>query len=57
MADDDRSYYQSRAEAELGRAQQAGHPGAAKAHYDLAGFYFDRVHNAKDDRDSTHAEY
>lgn len=40
----DRSYYRTRAEAELTRARGASHPGAARAHYLIAGFYMDRFY-------------
>jgi hypothetical protein len=40
------SYFEERAEEELELAQRATHPKAVKAHYDLAGFYLDRVHGA-----------
>lgn len=41
----DRLYFQERAEQEIRRAEQADHPDAARAHYQLAGFYLDLVHN------------
>ena len=44
MSDEDRSYYETRAEAELEQAQQSSHPAAVKAHYLLAGLYLDLVH-------------
>jgi hypothetical protein len=44
MRDEDLSYYQMRAEAELEQAQQSSHPEAVKAHYLLAGMYLDMVH-------------
>ena len=40
----DADYYESRAEAELHRARNAGHPDAARAHYLIAGVYLDRAH-------------
>ncbi len=43
MVEDDRTYYQRRAEAELERAQQATEPGAVKAHYQLAEAYLGRL--------------
>jgi hypothetical protein len=44
MSVDDRTYYESRAEAELELAQQAEHPAVVRAHYILAGNYLDIVH-------------
>lgn len=43
MFDDDRSYYQHRAEAEIERAERATEPCAVKAHYELAEAYLARV--------------
>lgn len=40
----DRAYYEARAEEELEQAQNAGHPGAVRSHYLLAGLYLDRVY-------------
>ena len=45
MTDDDRTYYQERAEREMELARQARHPEAARAHSVLAGHYLDMVHN------------
>jgi hypothetical protein len=45
MSDDDRDYFRQRAEAEIEAARAAGHPGAARAHYLLAGYYLDLAHN------------
>ena len=45
MSEDERSYFQLRAEEEIGAAQSAEHPDAARAHYLLAGYYLDLVHN------------
>ena len=45
MHDDERSYFEERAEAELEAAKKAGHPDAARAHYHLAGYYLDRAFN------------
>jgi len=42
---DDRLYFRERAEQEIRRAQRADHPDAARAHYELAGYYLDLVHN------------
>ena len=41
---DDRTYFRSRAETELSLAKRAAGPEAIKAHYVLAGFYFDRAY-------------
>jgi hypothetical protein len=41
----DQLYFQQRAEQEIRRAELAEHPDAARAHYLLAGFYLDLVHN------------
>ena len=43
-----RSYFYERAEEELEQAQHADHPAAVKAHYLLAGLYFDQVFGEKD---------
>jgi hypothetical protein len=45
VSDDDRTYYQERAEAEIELAQAADHEGAVRSHYLLAGYYLDRVHS------------
>jgi hypothetical protein len=45
MADDEKDYYQQRAEAEIVLAQKAEHPDACRSHYLLAGYYLDIVHN------------
>lgn len=44
----DRSYFYERAEAELKLAQQASDPAVVKAHYQMAGYYLDRVYGAGD---------
>jgi hypothetical protein len=41
----DRSYYRERAEDELARARAAATPQAGRAHFMLAGFYFDLAFN------------
>jgi len=38
-------YYRARAEQELERARSATAPEAARAHYELAGLYLNRVHD------------
>ena len=45
MRADDLDYFRQRAEAELALARDSGHAGAARAHYLLAGYYLDLVHN------------
>ena len=47
MTDEARSYFRERAETQLRAGQSAHHPEAAKAHYLLAGLYFDRAYNAQ----------
>ena len=42
---DDLHYFQDRAEQEIRRAELADHPDAVRAHYQLAGYYLDLVHN------------
>jgi hypothetical protein len=42
---DNLDYFQKRAEAELELAQCAEHMNAVRAHYTLAGYYLDLVHN------------
>ena len=44
MASNDRYYYLGRAEEELELAQSAGHELAGRAHFLLAGYYFDRFY-------------
>ena len=43
MVEDDRSYYQHRAEIEVERAQRATVPSVVQAHYRLAEAYFDKL--------------
>jgi hypothetical protein len=43
MLEDDRSYFQHRAEAEIERAQQAKDPAVGKVHYLLAEAYLGKV--------------
>ncbi len=45
MAEDERTYFRNRAEAEIRAAQSAAHPDAARAHYLLAGYYLDLAYN------------
>jgi len=42
---DNLDYFQQRAEAELELAQSAEHANAVRAHYTMAGYYLDLVHN------------
>ena len=49
----ERSYFYERAEEELEQAQHADHPAAVKAHYLLAGLYFDQVFGEKDAQGAT----
>lgn len=42
---EDLRYFQERAEQEISRAQRADHPDAVRAHYQLAGYYLDLIHN------------
>jgi hypothetical protein len=44
----DKAYFYQRAEAELKLAQQAAQPAVVKAHYQLAGYYLDRVYGEGD---------
>lgn len=43
---EDVQYFHDRAEQEILRAQKADHPAAVHAHYLLAGYYLDLVHNS-----------
>jgi hypothetical protein len=43
MFEDDRSYYQHRAEVEIERAQLATVPNVVQAHYQLAEAYFSKL--------------
>lgn len=43
MHGDDSHYYERRAEEALDRAQQAIHPAAVRAHYQLAELYIERM--------------
>jgi hypothetical protein len=44
MSQEEREYYERRAEAELLLAQAAAHRRAVQAHYELASAYLDRIH-------------
>ena len=43
MAEDDRAYYQRRAEVEVALAEQSKVPIAGRAHFELAKAYLDRL--------------
>jgi hypothetical protein len=45
MSDEDRAYFQIRAEREIELAQVAAHEDAVRSHYLLAGYYLDLVHH------------
>jgi hypothetical protein len=53
MSEDERTYFQNRAEAEIELAQRAQHPGAVRSHYLLAGFYLDLVHGGAEQQPAT----
>ena len=55
MREQDKLYFEARAEAELALAQAASHPAVVRAHYLLAGFYLDRVYG-QDNQTSSAAE-
>jgi hypothetical protein len=48
MRETERLYLERRAEDELDRAQRAMHPAAVRAHYELLGFYLNRLYPEKD---------
>lgn len=43
MSQDDQTYFERRAEAELELAQKSQHEAAVSAHYQLASSYLDRI--------------
>ena len=45
MRDEIRTYFRDRAEDELKAGEAATHPSAARAHYLIAGYYFDLAFN------------
>lgn len=47
MSRNDRTYFLRRAETELNLARAATHEKAARAHFLIAGAYFDRVYAAE----------
>ena len=49
MGSDDQPYYLGRAEEELELAQSAAHEAAGRAHFLLAGYYFDRAYRGMDE--------
>jgi hypothetical protein len=51
MPEDDKIYFQDRAEAEIALAQHAEHPDAVRSHYLLAAYYLDLVHNETSESD------
>ena len=56
---EDRAYFLNRAETQVELARKAAHEKAAQAHYQLAGYYWDRAFNpqmAKPRRVSTWAK-
>ena len=55
MIDDDKAYFQVRAEEEIELAQAADHPDAVRSHYLLAAYYLDLVHNKAGERDQAEA--
>ncbi|MGE5721839.1 MAG: hypothetical protein ACM3YM_05190 [Sphingomonadales bacterium] len=48
MCEDDRAYYQRRAEEEIARAQGSTDERLISFHYTLAGFYLDRAFGSGD---------
>lgn len=44
MSQEEREYFERRAEAEIELAQSAEHRRAVQAHYELAAAYLDRIH-------------
>lgn len=44
MSQEEREYFERRAEAEIALAQRAEHRRAVQAHYELASAYLDRIH-------------
>jgi hypothetical protein len=44
MIGTDRNYLERRAEDELDCAQQASHPAAVRAHYELLGYYLNQLY-------------
>ena len=52
MYDQERHYFERRAEDELAWAQRAEHPAAVKAHYELLGYYLNRLY--PEGRSDTH---
>jgi hypothetical protein len=47
MTEDEKAYFQDRAEAEILLAQRADHPEVVRTHYLLAGYYLDLVHSGE----------
>jgi hypothetical protein len=44
MSQDERDYWEKRAEEQIALAQQARHKAVVRAHYELATHYLDRIH-------------
>lgn len=44
MANDERDYFEKRAEAEIELAQRATHASVVRAHYELASAYLEMIH-------------
>jgi hypothetical protein len=54
--EDEKAYFEQRAEAELSLAQSANHPAVVRAHYLMAGFYLDRIYYQGDDDSAEYGE-
>jgi hypothetical protein len=50
---EDLLYFQERAEQEIRRAEAAEHPKAVRAHYELAAYYLELVHNPENGSEQT----
>jgi hypothetical protein len=50
MTSDDPDYLARRAEAAIGRAQEAEHPAAVRAHYVMASAYLARLYPPENER-------
>lgn len=46
MSQEERDYWERRAEEQIALAQRARHQAVVRAHYELAGQYLDRIHGA-----------
>jgi hypothetical protein len=56
MINEDASYYQARAEAEIELARQSTNPKAVQAHYDLSAAYLELVWGSMDHVGRSRAE-